>query len=83
MDINEQNMWYAPNTVLLYHDGSVIVKPSFSLELGSTTILQSTTSAHMLKVDAMGPNVAAINGKRVDTIHHRLRENIKSTTLHI
>ena len=65
-------MWFILNMVLLYHAGSVIGEPSFSLELGSTMILQSTTSAHMLKVEAMGPNVAAINGKRVETIHHRL-----------
>lgn len=42
------------------------------VEDGSRMTLQSMMSAQKLNEDAMGPNVPAMSGNRVDENHHRL-----------
>lgn len=51
------------------HLGSAICVPSDSVDVGVIVVLQSIVTAIMLKVLAIGPNVPAIEGNNVDTIH--------------
>ena len=55
-----------------YQLGSFTEGPFASLLPGGIVTRQYTAKAHILKADAMGPNVPAIRGKAVDANHHRL-----------
>lgn len=58
--------------MITYQPGSSTVTPLSSRVPGSTYARQCTTSAHILNVEAMGPNVPATSGNAVEANHQRL-----------